>query len=293
LSGPLKRAERVLVTGGRGLLGGEIEAAFRGRSRVRVTDREDCDVTRIPDIRREIDGFRPDLVMHCAAYTAVDQAEAEPEAALAVNAAGTGNVARICRERGILLVTFGSDYVFDGSLSRGYTEEDPVRPLSAYGASKLAAEQALRAAGTEHLLVRTQWLYGAGGRNFVTTILGKARGGETLRVASDQTGCPTFARDLAQAVLNLLDAGARGTVHFSNGGETTWFGLARHVLERSGLEGVRLLPAASRDLPYPATRPRYSVLSKEKYLRITGKPPRPWQEAVDEFLETLKGTGGH
>jgi dTDP-4-dehydrorhamnose reductase len=286
------RINRVLVTGGRGLLGREIEEVFRDRFDLLVTDREECDVTSLPECHREIDRFRPDAVIHCAAYTAVDRAEIEPETAHAVNATGTGNVARACRERGILLVTFGTDYVFDGLTSRPYREEDPVRPLSAYGKSKLAAEEAMRRAGTDHLLVRTQWLYGAGGRNFVLTILGKARSGETLRVVSDQTGCPTFARDLVKAVLKLLDAGARGTVHFSNEGETTWFGLAGYVLERAGLAEAPLLPAATRDLPYPARRPAYSVLSKEKYRSITGESPRPWQEAADDFLETMIGKGG-
>jgi len=286
------RTNRVLVTGGRGLLGREIEDVFRERFDLRITDREECDVTSLPECRREIEGFRPEVVIHCAAYTAVDRAEAEPEAAHAVNAAGTGNVARACRERGILLVTFGTDYVFDGLLSRPYTEEDPVRPLSAYGKTKLAAEEAVREAGADHLLVRTQWLYGGGGRNFVLTILGKARTGETLRVASDQTGCPTFARDLAKAVLKLLDAGARGTVHFSNEGQTTWFGLAGYVLGRAGLADAPLLPAATRDLPYPARRPAYSVLSKEKYRRVTGESPRPWQAAADDFLESMIGKRG-
>ena len=286
------RSGRVLITGGRGLLGKEIVEAFHGRFELRVTDREECDVTNLPECFREIEGFRPEVAIHCAAYTAVDRAEVEPERAHAVNAVGTGNMARVCRERGILLVTFGTDYVFDGMASRPYREEDPVLPLSAYGKSKLAAEEALREAGTEHLLVRTQWLYGAGGGNFILTILGKARLGETLRVASDQTGCPTFAGDLAKAVLKLLDAGARGTVHFSSEGETTWYGLARYVLERSGMAGAPLFPALTRDLPYPAKRPSYAVLSKERYRRITGESPRSWEEAAGEFLESIVGKGG-
>jgi dTDP-4-dehydrorhamnose reductase len=283
---------RVLITGGHGLLGREIVEVFRDRHELRVTDREECDVTNLRECIREAKEFRPEVAIHCAAYTAVDRAETEPEAAHAVNAAGTANMARVCRERGILLVTFGTDYVFDGTASRSYREEDPVRPLSVYGKSKLAAEEALREAGTDHLLVRTQWLYGAGGRNFVLTVLGKARLGETLRVVSDQTGCPTYAVDLAKAVLSLLDAGARGTVHFSNEGETTWYGFAGYVLERSGLAHASLLPAATRDLPFPARRPAYSVLSKEKYRRITGESPRSWMEAAGEFIESIVGKGG-
>jgi len=265
--------------------------AFRGRFGLRVTDREECDVTRLAECRREIGSFRPAAVIHCAAYTAVDRAESEEEAAYAINAEGTRNVAIACREHGVLVVTFGTDYVFDGCSSRPYREGDPVRPLSVYGKSKLAAEEALREAGCDHLLIRTQWLYGSGGRNFILTILEKARKGDPLRVASDQAGCPTYAKDLARAVLCLLEANARGTVNYSNEGETTWFGLARFVLDLSGLGAASLLPAATRDLPYPAPRPAYSVLSKERYSRITGDFPRPWQDAVREFLATLREGG--
>ena len=283
--------KRVLVTGGHGLLGREIGEAFRRRFELRITDREECDVTRLSECRREIAEFRPESVIHCAAYTAVDRAETEPGEAYAINVEGTRNVARACREHGALVVTFGTDYVFDGSLGRPYREEDKARPLSVYGKSKLAAEEILREEGTDHLLVRTQWLYGRGGRNFILTILEKTRKGETLRVASDQTGCPTFAKDLARGVLKLMDAGARGTVHFSNEGETTWFGLARFVAERAAPGAGMVLPAATRDLPYPAPRPAYSVLSKEKYRGITGESPRPWQEAAEEFLETIREGG--
>jgi len=161
-----------------------------------------------------------------------------------------------------------------------------------YGKTKWAAEQALREEGGDHLLVRAQWMFGPAGKNFIRTILEKAGRGETLRVASDQVGCPTFSRDLAGAVRNLLGAGARGTVHFSSEGETSWFGLARHVLERRGLSTGSLFAAQTRDLPYPAPRPAYGVLSKEKYRAITGASPRPWEEAVEEYLEMIRAEGG-
>ena len=278
---------RLLITGGLGLLGMEIARVFDGSAGIRKTDREEWDVTDAAACRREVDGFRPDVVIHCAAWTAVDRAESEAEAAFAINEGGTRNVAVACRESGALLVTFGSDYVFDGTQDRPYREDDPVRPLSVYGKSKLAAEEALRESGCDHLLVRTQWLYGPGGKNFIQTILDKARGGATLKVASDQRGCPTCTKDLADAVLRLVEAGARGTVHFSNGGETTWFDLARFVLKEEEFPSVTLLPAATRDLPYPAPRPAYSVLSKEKYRGITGESPRPWEDAAREFLSSL------
>jgi len=283
---------RLLITGGHGLLGGEIEAAFRGRAEVRTTDREEWDVTDPAACRREVEGFRPDAVIHCAAYTAVDRAEREAEIAHLLNVDGTRNVARACRERGALMVAFGTDYIFDGASSRPYREEDPANPLSVYGKTKWAAEQALREERVDHLLVRTQWMFGPGGGNFIRTILGKARQGETLRVVSDQVGCPTYSRDLAGAVRTLLEAGARGTVHFSGEGETSWFGLARNVLERCGLPTGSLFAARTRDLPYPAPRPAYSVLSKEKYHAITGSFPRPWEEAVGEYLGMIRPEGG-
>lgn len=279
---------RVLTTGGHGLLGKEIRKVFLGGGfDVRETDLAELDVTSLDACREAVSAYRPDVVIHCAAYTAVDRAESDAEAAFAVNGKGTRNVGVACRESGALVVTFGSDYVFDGTLGRPYREDDPVNPLSVYGKSKLAAEGALRESGCDHLLVRTQWLYGPGGKNFILTILDKARQGAALKVASDQTGCPTLTKDLAEAVLRLVRAGARGTVHFSNEGQTTWYDLARFVLGRRGLSAAELQPAASRDLPYPAPRPAYSVLSKEKYRGITGVSPRPWDAAAEEFLSSL------
>jgi len=283
---------RLLITGGLGLLGKEIARVFDRSAGIRTTDREEWDVTDPAACRREVDGFRPDVVIHCAAYTAVDRAESEAEMARLLNVEGTRNVARACRESGALMVTFGTDYIFDGASSRPYLEEDPANPLSVYGKTKWAAEQALREEGGDHLLVRTQWLFGPAGKNFIRTILEKARQGDTLRVASDQVGCPTFSRDLAGAVRNLLGARARGTVHFSSEGETSWFGLARYVLERSGLSTGSLFAAQTRDLPYPAPRPAYGVLCKERYCAVTGISPRPWQEAVGEYLEWIDPKGG-
>ena len=283
---------RLLITGGLGLLGTEIARVFDRSAGIRTTDREEWDVTDPEACRREVDAFRPDVVIHCAGYTAVDRAESEAEKALLLNVEGTRNVARACRGRGALMVTFGTDYIFDGASSRPYREEDPANPLSVYGKTKWAAEEALQEEGGDHLLVRTQWMFGPAGRNFIRTILEKARQGETLRVASDQVGCPTFSRDLAGAVRNLLGARARGTVHFSSEGETSWFGLARYVLQRRGLSTGSLFEAKTRDLPYPAPRPAYGVLSKEKYRAITGVSPRPWEEAVEEYLEMIDAEGG-
>ncbi len=279
--------KRLLITGGAGLLGREIEDAFRGTYDLRTVDIADCDVTSQVQCRRTIGAFRPHVVVHCAAYTAVDKAESEEARAFDVNAGGTRNVARECRAQGALLVTFGSDYIFDGTSGRPYVEEDAARPLSAYGRSKWAAEEALRAEAPDHLLVRTQWLFGPHGRNFVFAILDKARRGEALRVVSDQRGSPTYARDVADATRRLVEAGARGTFHFSNDGEATWFEYAAFVLERACPGRPTLTPAPAAELGYPAPRPAYAVLSTGKYRRVTGVAPRPWREAVLDFLRTV------
>ncbi len=276
--------KRLVVTGGAGLLGREICDVFGADYDVRSVDIQECDVTSAADCRQTIGELRPDVVVHCAAYAAVDKAEADEARAFAVNAEGTRNVARECRGRGALLVTFGSDYVFDGTSRRPYVEGDPVGPLSAYGRTKWAAEEAVRAEAPDHLLVRTQWLFGPHGRNFIFAILDKARRGERLRVVSDQRGSPTYARDLAEATRRLVEAGARGTFHFSNEGETTWYDLAAFVLERACPEPVPLAPATTAELGYPAPRPKYAVLSKEKYRRVTAAAPRPWRDAVLDFL---------
>jgi len=283
------RTGRMLITGANGLLGREISRFFSRGYEILRTDREECDVTRARECLRVIGEFSPDVVVHCAAYTAVDRAEGEEEAAFALNARGTRNVALACREHGALLVTFGTDYVFDGTSERPYSENDPTGPLSAYGRSKLAAEEAVREVAPDFLLLRTQWLFGAHGRNFVSSILDRAGRGEELRVVSDQKGSPTYSLDLADAVKRLLDAGSRGIFHFSNEGETTFFGYAAFLLAHTGNKEARLSALSTSDLSrdaYPAPRPLYAVLSKKKYREATGVAPRRWEEAVLDFLRT-------
>jgi dTDP-4-dehydrorhamnose reductase len=283
------RTGRMLITGANGLLGREISRFFSRGYEIMRTDREECDVTRAMECLRVIGEFAPDVVVHCAAYTAVDRAEGEEEAAFALNARGTRNVALACREHGALLVTFGTDYVFDGTSERPYSENDPTGPLSAYGRSKLAAEEAVREVAPDFLLLRTQWLFGAHGRNFVFSILDRAGRGEELRVVSDQKGSPTYSLDLADAVKRLLDAGSRGIFHFSNEGETTFFGYAAFLLAHTGNKEARLSALSTSDLSrdaYPAPRPLYAVLSKKKYREATGVAPRRWEEVVLDFLRT-------
>lgn len=283
------RAERMLVTGANGLLGKEITEYFSNGFDVLPTDLAECDVTDADECRQVIGEFRPGTVVHCAAYTAVDRAEREEEAAFALNAGGTRNVALACREHGALLVTFGTDYVFDGTSDRPYAEDDPTGPLSAYGRSKLAAEEAVREIGPEYLLLRTQWLFGSHGRSFVSSVLERADREGGLEVVSDQKGSPTYARDLVEALERLLDAGARGIFHVSNEGETSFFEYATFLLAHTGRGKTPIKAISTSDIPrslYPAPRPLYSVLSKEKYRMVTGISPRRWEDAVLDFLKT-------
>lgn len=285
---------RVLVTGADGLLGRQIFHSFSDVYDVMPTDLNECDVTRPEECMGIIGRFRPDVVVHCAAYTAVDRAEREEEVAFRINAGGTRNVALACRRHRALLVTFGTDYVFDGTSDRPYEEDDPTGPLSAYGRSKLAAEDAVHELAPEFLLLRTQWLFGPHGRNFASSILDRARKGEDLRVVSDQRGSPTYSLDLAEAVKQLLEARARGVYHFSNEGETTFFEYAAFLLSHAGMGRAPLVPVSTKDLPpdaYPAPRPLYAVLSKSRYREKTGVLPRIWEEAVLDFLQ-VRGEDG-
>ena len=282
------RTSKLFITGANGLLGKEIRRTFSSGYEILATDLAECDVTSPKACMRHVAEFLPDVVLHCAAYTAVDRAEREEGIAFDINAGGTRNVALACRENRALLVTFGTDYVFDGTSKRPYGEDDPTSPLSAYGRSKLAAERALQEVAPDFLLLRTQWLFGTPGRNFALSVLARAEKGEELRVVSDQRGCPTYTRDLAEAVQKLLDAGARGIFHFSNEGETTFYDYAAFLLAHAGLRRARVSAISSPDLPreaYPAPRPAYAVLSKDKYRKATGISPRRWEDAVTDFLQ--------
>jgi dTDP-4-dehydrorhamnose reductase len=208
-----------------------------------------------------------------------------------VNDVAVGVLAGLCREAGALLVHVSTDYVFDGRPGRPWREDDPVDPVNAYGRGKLGGERRALASGADVLLVRTSWVFAPGGVNFVDTILGlAATGQDELRVVDDQRGRPTFAPDLARALVKLVEAGARGVVHFANAGETTWHGLAKETLARGGYPHVRLVPCATSDFPRPAPRPANSVLDTSLYERLTGETPRPFTEALDEHLRLRRET---
>jgi dTDP-4-dehydrorhamnose reductase len=273
------------------MLGRALRERLAGGNTLYLWGREEADVTDEAQVRHAARGLDFDAVIHGAAYTNVDGAEADPGAAMAVNRDGTKHVAAIARERGAALVYVSSDYVFDGTKGAPYVEEDPTGPLSAYGASKLAGEQAALTSGAPCLVVRTAWLFGAGGKNFVDTIAAKALRGEPLEVVDDQRGSPTYTRDLAHGIELLLRRGALGIVHVTNAGETTWHGLAVEIA-RTLSAPIPILPTTTARLNRPAPRPACSVLSGVRFRALAGAPLPRWEDAVHRHLAERSSIGG-
>jgi dTDP-4-dehydrorhamnose reductase len=277
--------ETVFVTGAAGLLGREMVRAATARGyHVVALAHTDLDVTDAPAVRSVVRAHTPTHVIHCAAYTAVDGAESEPELAMRVNRDGTESVAKAAAQAGAGLVYFSTDYVFDGLKVEPYLSSDSPAPVNSYGRSKLAGEYAAADAHPDPLIIRTGWLYGGGGSSFIQAILKRAATGKGLRVVDDQHGRPTWTRNLAEGTLELLDAGAKGVVHFADGGEATWVDLARAALTLSGYE-IEVEPVSTEEWGAPAPRPRYSVLDLTATEAVLGCSMMHWREALRRFLE--------
>jgi dTDP-4-dehydrorhamnose reductase len=279
---------RLLVTGARGQLGRALEraAAVAGYELVGV-DLPETDVTDRGAVLELVSRVRPDAIVNCAAFTAVDAAEEREAEALAVNGTAVEHLAAAADAAGALLVQVSTDYVFDGESARPYREDDATRPRTAYGRTKLAGEVAARSA-RRHLVVRTAWLFGEG-HNFVEAIRRQVVAGKSeLRVVDDQTGCPTYAEDLAVALVRLAGLGATGTVHAVNSGTATWYDFAREIVARLGA-GVVVSPVPTAEVPRPAPRPRSSVLDTGRLVELLGVPLPPWQDALARYLAAGSG----
>lgn len=276
---------RVLVTGAGGQLGRDLPAAFADDEVVGLAH-ADLDVTDEPAVVAAVRDLAPDLVVHAAAFTRVDACESEPEVAWRVNALGSWWVARACALAGAAMVYLSTDYVFDGRAGRPYTEFDRPNPLSMYGRSKEAGEQLVRRTLPAHYVVRTSWVLGAHGGNFVKTMLRLARERDALAVVDDQTGSPTFTFDLAPAVRRLAVTGRYGTYHLTNTGHCTWFELARTTFDLAGLR-VDLSPTDTASFAAPAPRPAFSVLDNLT-ARLVGLEPLPeWRTSLKRLLGEL------
>lgn len=269
---------RYLIAGAGGMLGHELQLVLAGRE-VRAFGRADLDITDAASVARAVQGV--DAVINAAAYTAVDDAEAHEDAAYAINATGAANLARAAADAGARFVQVSTDYVFRGDATTPYPEDAPLDPLGAYGRTKAAGERLVREAHPGAHIVRTAWLYGEHGGSFPRTMLRLAADRETVSVVTDQLGQPTWTRDLADAIVALLDADApAGSYHGTNAGAASWFELARATFELAGLDPERVLPTDSSAFVRPAPRPAYSVLGHDAWARTGLAAPRPWREAL-------------
>ena len=279
---------RILVTGAAGLLGNALvrTAEERGHD-VRAFTRSALDITDPGEVERRLRAEKPEVVIHCAGYTAVDRAEEELDQAMSVNRDGTRNVAMAAAQIGATLVYPSTDYVFNGRSDAPYGSDAETSPLNAYGVSKLAGEQVLSVSGCSWMVVRTSWLYGSGGWDFVDVVLKQAARRGTMRVVDDQVGCPTWTGSLAPGIVELAEAGVTGTYHLCDAGQASWLELAQRVVEEAGLN-VELTATSTHAWGAPAQRPPYSVLDCAKAERILGRETTPWRESLHTYLsETL------
>jgi dTDP-4-dehydrorhamnose reductase len=287
---------KLLVLGSGGQVGHELcRLAWPTGYAIAGFDRDGIDITRREAVFAAVARERPDVVINAAAYTAVDRAESEPEAAWAGNCTGPGNLAAACAEARIPLIHISTDYVFDGSKTGPYREDDPVAPLGVYGRSKEAGDRAVREALPAHVILRTAWVYSAHGHNFVKTMLRLADERPVLRVVADQTGSPTSAADIAgaiAAIVQQLAAGNRpwGTYHFAGGGSVTWHGFAEANFELAAPwrgKPPRVDAITTAEYPTPAQRPANSVLDCSKIGQAFGIRPRPWREALADVVREI------
>jgi len=272
-----KTRKKILLIGKNGQVGWELQRTLAPLGNVIAMDQDELDLVRISDIRSKVQDLKPDVIVNAAAYTAVDKAESEPDLAMAINGAAPGVLAEEAKKIGALLVHYSTDYVFDGTKDTPYNEEDIPNPLNVYGRTKLAGEQAIQAVDGNYLIFRTSWVYGTRGKNFYLTILKLAQEQEEIRVVDDQIGAPTWCRMIAESTALILSQGInrsegfhsyfekrKGIFHMTAGGQTSWYGFAKHIIDNISPEGKkvkRVIPIKTKDYLYQAERPLYSVLS--------------------------------
>ena len=297
---------RILLTGASGQVGSALLPLLRTRGTVLAPTEMDFDLSKPAAVAALLDELKPDFIVNPAAYTAVDKAEDEVDLAMLINAEAPGAIARWAAASNVPLVHFSTDYVFDGSGDRAWREDDLPGPLSVYGRSKLAGEEAVRRSGAPHLVVRTAWVYAAKGANFMRTMVRLARERETLRVVADQMGTPTSARSIAAALTGILDQGisnlpaafARGggVVHLTNSGSTSWHGFASAIVDglrgrRVALKATEVVAITTADYPTRAVRPANSRLELTRLQTVYGLSPLTWQEALAMELDAFVATG--
>ncbi|MEG3833647.1 dTDP-4-dehydrorhamnose reductase [Microcoleus sp. Z1_A1] len=284
---------KILLAGGSGQLAQELQPILLSSGEVIALDRTRLDLSQPESIRQAMAEIKPDLVINSGAYTAVDKAESEPELAYAVNAIAPGIFAEECEKQGASLIHFSTDYVFDGSHGSAYLETDSTNPLGTYGKSKLAGEAAILKSGNRHIIIRTAWVYGNGGKgNFVKTMLRLGKEREEIRVVADQIGSPTWTRDLGAAtsqIIPLLGSETFGTYQYTNSGVCSWYDFAIAIFEEAAQLGFplkvqRVIPITTAEYPTPAKRPAFSVLSTVKISALLGTYPPHWRQGLRQML---------
>jgi dTDP-4-dehydrorhamnose reductase len=277
---------RILIIGSRGMLGRDVVQEWNEDEVISATSR-DADIRDWGQVRQLVSREHPDWIVLTAGYTDVDGSERNPEQAFAVNGQGTKNVARAAQEQGAKLFYVSTDYLFDGTATLPIEPEHPIAPLNVYGQSKAAGEKAVQECHGDWCIARTSWLFGASGNCFPEKILRASETRPELRVVADQVGSPTFTRDLASAIRDLVRADARGILHITNAGSCSWFEFACEVLRQAGRGSIRVLPITTAPAERPARRPAYSVLSSAS-LHAHKISLRSWPKATEAYLEELR-----
>lgn len=287
---------RILLTGADGQLGQELQQTLMPLGEVIALTRQELDLSQGEHIRQLVQQIRPNLIVNSAAYTAVDKAESEVDLAQAVNGMAPTIMAEEAEKIGALLLQVSTDYVFDGQKNTPYLETDPTHPLSSYGKSKLAGEVGIQQVTDNYLILRTAWVYGVYGKgNFVKTMLRLGQDREELRVVADQVGSPSWAKDIAEAIAQLLQTEVTGIYHFTNSGVVSWYDFAIAIFEEARVLGFplkvqRVIPITTADYPTPAIRPAYSVLSGKKITDTLGDYPPYWRDSLRKMLKQLQAT---
>ena len=280
---------KILITGAYGMLGSDLREVLKDNELI-ITGSKDLDITKENNVLQFIEDKKPEIVINAAAYTNVDNCETDYDNAYLVNAIGPKNLAVACNKLNIPLIHVSTDYVFDGSKTTPLSEEDKLGPKTAYGKTKLEGEKFVQENTKKYFILRTAWLFGINGKNFVKTMINLSKKNNLLKVVNDQKGCPTYCYDLAMAIKQLLNSDKYGIYHLTNKGELSWYDFAKKIFELSNIT-INVKPVSTEEFPRPAPRPHYSVLSNQKWINAGFTPMRNYEDALKDYLSLLKSSG--
>jgi dTDP-4-dehydrorhamnose reductase len=280
---------KILITGAYGMLGSDLREVLKDNELI-ITGSKDLDITKENNVLQFIEDKKPEIVINAAAYTNVDNCETDYDNAYLVNAIGPKNLAVACNKLNIPLIHVSTDYVFDGSKTTPLSEEDKLGPKTAYGKTKLEGEKFVQENTKKYFILRTAWLFGINGKNFVKTMINLSKKNNVLKVVNDQKGCPTYCYDLAMAIKQLLNSDKYGIYHLTNKGELSWYDFAKKIFELSNIT-INVKPVSTEEFPRPAPRPHYSVLSNQKWINAGFSPMRNYEDALKDYLSLLKSSG--